>query len=502
MEKGRHNYKIKLNPTEAKYQDKNRYWQGIPGVAKAGNGRLWATWYSGGTTEGAGNWIVLYTSADDVDSWEGPVFVIDSENDLRAVDPNLWVDPDGRMWFFWQQGDRVGDCVFSVYGMYTENPGDRELIWSQPKRIANGVAINDPTVLRDGTWVLPTTVWSIHMNDVLGDENNAGCYISKDKGETWTYQGSVNKLTGTRDHEENMIVEQMDGSWRMLMRSRIGIEESFSYDGGVTWSDGVDAGLTRTPSRFHFKRLASGNILLVYHNSPTYDASRTYLTAALSTDDGKTWSHKLLLDRRFEVSYPDVQEDADGNIYIIYDCCRWSSMEILLAKITEEDIKVGELVTATSYLRKLVNNNGGLEVQQADFECSEGAWVTLKEQAKFEWTRGTMKMIQVGSKLFVDDEHVFNEKMPEALKGKNYLYTETNNTGNTLKVTSDGYLYILTYVDADTPIQLLRDQGFRTQITIPHRQVCASYPWPNAFMEKRVTVGEEIELCNWSIVIA
>ena len=111
-------------------------------------------------------------------------------------------------------------------------------------------------------------------------------------------------------------------------------------------------------------------------------------------------------------------------------------------------------------------------------------------------------MIQVGSKLFVDDEHVFNEKMPEALKGKNYLYTETNNTGNTLKVTSDGYLYILTYVDADTPIQLLRDQGFRTQITIPHRQVCASYPWPNAFMEKRVTVGEEIELCNWSIVIA
>ena len=38
----------------------------------------------------------------------------------------------------------------------------------------------------------------------------------------------------------------------------------------------------------------------------------------LSDDDGVTWQHKLLLDERNEVSYPDAVEH-NGFIYIIYD---------------------------------------------------------------------------------------------------------------------------------------------------------------------------------------
>ena len=494
-------YKIKLNPTEAKYQDGNRKWQGIPGVAKAANGRLWAVWYSGGTTEGAGNWVVLYTSDDDGDTWKGPVFVIDSESDLRAFDANLWMDPEDRMWLFWHKDDNIGNCHCSVWAMYTENPEDENPVWSEPVRIANGVAINDPIVLSDGTCMLPTTVWAMYANDLLKDENNASCYISKDKGGTWTYHGTVKKLAGERKHEENMIVEKSDNSLRMLIRSGIGIEESYSYDGGVTWSDGRDAKLTKTVSRFCFKKLKSGNMLLIFHNPSANDASRTYLTAALSSDDGETWPYKLLLDNRFEISYPDAQQDGDGNIYIIYDCNRWSSMEILMAKVTEEDIMAGELIRNTSFLRRLVNNNGGLVPLQPDFELSEGAQVTIKKLAKVEAKRGTIEVIKVGSKLFTDDEHAFSETMPEALKGKGYLFAGTDNTGNTIKVSSNGYLYILTYVDYDPQIQLLRDQGFRTQVTLPRRQLCTSFEPPIAFMEKEVTAGEEVDLCNWSIVI-
>jgi hypothetical protein len=38
-----------------KYRTRHRQFQGIPGVEVAANGRLWATWYSGGTGEGAEN---------------------------------------------------------------------------------------------------------------------------------------------------------------------------------------------------------------------------------------------------------------------------------------------------------------------------------------------------------------------------------------------------------------------------------------------------------------
>ena len=248
MREEKFDYKIKIKPNDEEYQDGHRFWQGIPGVAKAANGRLWATWYSGGPSEGPGNWIVLYTSADDGDHWEGPIFVIDSEDERRSVDPNLWMDPEGRMWLFFQKNQSEGPCEFTIWAIYTDNPGDEVPTWSEPKHIGNGVALNNPLVLKDGTWVLPTTVWSMHLTEALGDENNAGCYISEDKGKTWNYQGSIDKLEGERQHEEPVIVEKEDRHLQMFIRTLKGIETSHSYDRGKTWSDGVDAGFTRTNS--------------------------------------------------------------------------------------------------------------------------------------------------------------------------------------------------------------------------------------------------------------
>ena len=64
---------------------------------------------------------------------------------------------------------------------------------------------------------------------------------------------------------------------------------------------------------------------------------RSQLTAYLSCDDGKTWSKQLLLDERDGVSYPDVAQDDNGDIYIIYDYNRYKDMEILMAVIRETE---------------------------------------------------------------------------------------------------------------------------------------------------------------------
>ena len=96
---------------------------------------------------------------------------------------------------------------------------------------------------------------------------------------------------------------------------------------------------------------------------------RNNLTAMLSEDDGATWPYRLLLDGRNGVSYPDMGVSPDGSLYIIYDRerggykkqfadARAEAREILLSKITEEDIIAGQLVTDGSFLRKIVSKLG------------------------------------------------------------------------------------------------------------------------------------------------
>ncbi len=349
---------IIYNPTNEEYLDGNRLWQGIPGIAKDDeSGRLWATWYSGGSGEGSYNWVVLYTSADDGKNWTGPKLVIDRDFPVRVFDPNLWIDPDGRMWLFWSQSYTHDDGIFGTWAMYTENPNDEDPTWSDPIRIANGVAMNDPIVLANGDWILPTAIWDISPKvEEYAAERYSNAYVSKDKGVTWSYLGSVPSYEGARNADENMIIEQPDGSLRMLIRTKLGIEESYSFDGGKTWSGATDAGITPVVSRFYIATLASGNQLLIYNDPPT-GSSRSHMTAALSTDGGKTWAYKLVIDERSAVTYPDAYQDADGYIYIIYDHTRDVNGEIVMAKITEEDIVAGELVNNGSYLARLINNN-------------------------------------------------------------------------------------------------------------------------------------------------
>ena len=52
-------------------------------------------------------------------------------------------------------------------------------------------------------------------------------------------------------------------------------------------------------------------------------------------------------------------EDENGNIYITYDFGRYEEREILMAKVTEADILAGEIVTPTSYLKRVVNRATG-----------------------------------------------------------------------------------------------------------------------------------------------
>jgi hypothetical protein len=342
----------------ASYAPSTRDFQGIPGIARTPEGTLWATWYAGGPGEGPENYALLVRSEDDGHTWSELLLVIDPPGLVRAFDPVVWCDPLGRLWWFWAQSYTKFDGRAGVWFIRCDNPSGAPLSWSAPRRLWHGVMMNKPTVLRDHTWLLPIALWNAVGPETgeLARYRRSNVFASTDQGVTWRWRGGAD--VPERTYDEHVVVERADGTLWMLVRTRYGIGQSFSADGGRTWSQGEPAGLGGPNSRFHIRRLRSGELLLINHATST---SRSLLTAYRSMDEGKTWEGGLLLDPRQQVSYPDATEDEQGRIYAIYDRERHGAREILMAVFRPADVIAGELVSEDSRLRQVVNRASQVE---------------------------------------------------------------------------------------------------------------------------------------------
>lgn len=362
---------IRVRPTAPRYQDRHRLWQGIPSIEASPGGRLYANWYTGMDTETGGNFVVVVTSDDAGDTWSGPRWVVEHPDpEVRIYDPCLWRDPRGRLWLTWNQSRDFYDGRVGFWAAISEDPDAEEPTWGEPRRLGNGLMMNKPTVLSNGEWLFPSALWACHPpteSHGLEDEMFSNVYVSADEGETVTYRGGAD--VPNRSFDEHMVVERRDGSLWMLVRCFDGIGESFSTDAGVTWTPGRRSHIDGPCSRFHIRRLPSGRLLMVNHDgfgerSDRDDIERqgnvkawkgrSRLTAMLSDDDGATWPHRLLLDERDDVSYPDVAVADDGTIVAVYDHERFGDRAIYAARFTEADVLAGEL-GPTGALRLLVN---------------------------------------------------------------------------------------------------------------------------------------------------
>lgn len=341
---------VVLQPGAA-YATDTRLFQGIPSLARAPQGRLWAVWYGGrGAAEDEKNYVVLVTSGDDGATWSDEVLVVDPDDDgpVRAFDPNIWLDPTGRLWLFWTQAVGHDASVGGVWAMTTDTPDKADALWSVPRRLTDGVMMCKPTVLADNTWVLPASTWR-------ETDNSARLVVSSDEGKTWEVRGACNVPKEARAFDEHMIVERQDGRLWLLARTLYGIGESFSADRGRTWPELVPSPIAHTSARFFIRRLQSGALLLVKHGPIAEKTGRSRLTAFLSEDDGATWPHSLLLDEREGVSYPDGVQAPDGTLYIIHDYDRTGARQILMSVFTEEDLRAGEAVSGKVRFRVVVD---------------------------------------------------------------------------------------------------------------------------------------------------
>ncbi len=137
------------------------------------------------------------------------------------------------------------------------------------------------------------------------------CYISDDNGLSWR-KGKEAVDLPKRGAMEPEVVELTDGRVLMIMRNQLGtISKSYSADGGDTWSQPDNLGITAPEAPSTLRRIPStGDLLLIWNNhykpGEGHGGKRSPLNVAVSSDDGLTWKYRRTLESDPERSYSYV----------------------------------------------------------------------------------------------------------------------------------------------------------------------------------------------------
>jgi hypothetical protein len=204
------------------------------------------------------------------------------------------------------EGHRYGVDLFLDVWHWKTNSSDAR--WSQGVRIFEGVvgALRGVTQLESGRILLPVGMWITGRQAGLPTgAHEISVLYSDDSGDSWTmsssrlvapcYEGYNGSNYGAC--EPNVIELGNNRVW-MLMRTQTGfLYQSFSDDGGVTWSDATVSEFISSDSPAEMLRTADGRLVVIWNNDqnpPRVDGKivaggRDALHAAISPDNGQTW---------------------------------------------------------------------------------------------------------------------------------------------------------------------------------------------------------------------
>ena len=349
-----------------------------PGIARTPRGRLWVCWGAG--EDGPGGYSMMASSDDDGRTWSGPRYILKeppTPNGFpRSINGTyLWTDPQGRLWWFFPYSLGIFDGRAGIWAPSVKTPMPTN--WNGRSRggwrTANTSTSRSSCATAAGCCPRRCSRGCIGVR--MGDMKDSDLFpeldplrmsnfmASMDQGATWERRGGVTAPPQDWDWDEPHFIAKSSGELRCLLRTRYGLCESRSVDGGRNWSPPEPSKLVHTASRIFTMKLQSGKVLLVKHGQLFEKTGRTHLTAYLSDDEGETWHGGLLLDER-PCSYPDGIQSPDGRIHIVYDQERTNG-QILMASIREEDVRAGKVVSKDASLKTLVRsavsvNQGGV----------------------------------------------------------------------------------------------------------------------------------------------
>jgi len=225
------------------------------------------------------------------------------------------------LFFLVKNSRRDLDCM-------VRRSADEGATWSEPVLITpeegyyvmnNGRVIQ----LRSGRILCPMSftsqVWTRSENFLTV------VYYSDDDGRTW-HRGRGKVSCPKRGAMEPGLLELSDGRVLQIIRTQLGeIWHCHSSDGGDTWTDAAPWTMAAPEAPSTLVRMPEGGEFLLVYN-PTvrlgtdHSGPRTPLVAAISTDEGQTWSPPKAIepDTTAHYAYTSVRFDGDRALMTYY----------------------------------------------------------------------------------------------------------------------------------------------------------------------------------------
>ena len=269
-------------------------------IARMSDGRLMVVYHKYEKGKNAGRdhgfcriWSRI--SSDGGLTWKEPCMLIDvAEGDMNVQAPGLLRTKSDKLLMNCLRAHKSGGsstmCFFSSSDdgkTFTE----QESIWKVSKgQLLQGGA-SSLMELKSGRLLLP---FHGGTGNQWKQKNSAWCLHSDDGGKTWQKSNAID--LPRRGAMEASVAELDGGKLAMSLRTQLGGPYiATSSDGGATWSKAVFSGLEGGESCTCIRRLPETNQLVLFWNNGKYVkghhhlGERTPLTAAVSSDAGKTW---------------------------------------------------------------------------------------------------------------------------------------------------------------------------------------------------------------------
>jgi predicted neuraminidase len=278
-------------------------------------GGLVAAWF-GGTRERDPD-VGIWVSRHDGSQWSTPVEVANGVQPdgkrLPCWNPVLFQPATGPLVLFY----KVGPSPDTWWGL-ARTSTDEGRTWSSAIKLPDGMLgpiRAKPIELSKGVMLAGSSTehdgWVVHMERYSGDWSAE----SLASAASWQKTGPLNTAAEFGAIQPAFLVHSPT-SLQILCRTRQSvIAESWSQDGGRTWTAMKATTLPNPSAGIDAVRLADGRFLLIYNPTAT---GRAKLDIAMSPD-GKSWKRAVILeDSPGEYSYPAMIQTRDGRVHVTY----------------------------------------------------------------------------------------------------------------------------------------------------------------------------------------
>ncbi len=269
-----------------------RYTEGSIVALNDGSLLFAVTEFHGSGSDFAQAHVVARQSTDGGRTWSASRVLQPNTGGMNVMSVTLRRLADGSIGMVYLQKNSHSELT-----PYLRISTDEGATFGEPVKVSTAagyhVVNNDRiTALSTGRLLLPAA----STPDVATNNHfQSHCFLSDDGGKTW--RDSKGKVDADkRGAMEPEVIELKDGRIMMLVRTQLGYPgKAYSEDGGDTWGPMTSLGIQGPEAPTTLRRIPStGDLLLIWNNTYApgagHGGKRTPLTAAISRDEGETWT--------------------------------------------------------------------------------------------------------------------------------------------------------------------------------------------------------------------